>query len=149
MNIWELYGWIVGDSINRSKYFTALKIPIHSLADKMKELGWMLSCVQVTLYIGILLLCTYEYFWVLLDNFGYCWVLLDDLGYLWVGGWIWIFTGMHYFTIHKNTGPNCNAHVLVSAPISVPLHYKVCTGMPLCETSHTQIHRPQQQCTCT
>ena len=23
---------------------------IHSLADKMKELGWMLSCVQVTLY---------------------------------------------------------------------------------------------------
>ena len=69
-------------------FYNFQKFPIHSLADKMKELGWMLSCVQVTLYIGILLLCTYEYFWVLLDNFGYCWVLLDDLGYLWVGGWI-------------------------------------------------------------
>ena len=61
----------------------------------------------------------FVYLWVLLGNFGYFWVLtmaiqpnsshLKDIG---IGGWSLIFTGMHYFTIHKNTGPNCNAHVV-------------------------------------
>ena len=107
------------------------KFTIHSLADKMKELGWMLSCVQVTFNIQ--------------SSSSH----LKDIE---KGSWAWICTGM-LMRFTSITKMHTNTHCIAQAPTAVQLYENALLPYAWLQIQNTHkytvLHRPQQQCTCT